>query len=165
MKKIIALVISAMFLLSACGEKVYAGTDIAEEFDGVKISLHMPEGWNYRAVRSDGVFELQHQGIQLFNGDIPEQKEMYDGRLFIAVAANGHAKSYIDSLGEALEKDLAEEMLVTSKGYSLRMISADGKPEYAVFEDLPEMCIFFDLDENDLAMAYNIINTISIEKE
>ena len=165
MKKIIALVISAMFLLSACGEKVYAGTDIAEEFDGIKISLHMPEGWNYRAVRSDGVFELQHQGIQLFDGDIPEQKGMYDGRLFIAVAANGHAESYIDSLGETSEKDITEEKLVTSKGYNLRMISADGKPKYAAFEDLPEMCIFFDLDGDDLVMAYNIINTINIEKE
>ena len=165
MKKIIAMIISTMLLLTACGEKVYAGTDIAEEFDGIKISLHMPEGWNYRAVRSDEVFELQHQGIQLFDGDIPEQKEMYDGELFVAVAANGHAESYIESLGEASEKEITEEKLVTSKGYNLRIISADGLPEYAVFEDLPEMCIFFDTDSDGLGMIYNIINTINIEKE
>lgn len=164
MKKIIAFLLAAAMLLCSCGEKVYAGTDITEDFDGVKISLHVPEGWNYLAVRSDEVFELQHQGIQLYDGDIPEQREMYGGRLFVAVAANGHAESYIDSLTELSEKEYSEESLVTSAGYGVKLISADGLPEYATFDDYPEMCIFFGIDGDSLEMAYNIINTIKIEK-
>ena len=164
MKKIIAFLLTAALLLCGCGEKVLAGAQITEDFDGIKISLTVPEGWNYLAVRSDEVFELQHQGIQLFDGDIPEQREMYDGKLFVAIAANGHADSYIDSLRELSAKEFTEESLTTSVGYSVKLISADGLPDYATFDDYPEMCIFFDLDGDDLTMAYNIINTIKIEK-
>lgn len=165
MKKIVAFTVAAALLLCACRAASPAGTEIAEEFDGIKITLSVPDGWSYLAVRSDEVFELQHQGVQLFEGDIPESPEMYDGTLFVAVAASGRAESYIESLGETSEKELAEENLVTSQGYSLRMIDADGLPVYAVFEEYPEMCIFFDLDKSAEITAYNIINTIKIEKD
>ncbi len=165
MKKLLALIFSAALLLCACRDASPAGTTVTEEFDGIKITVSVPDGWSYLPVRSDEIFELQHQGIQLFDGDIPEQHEMYDGEIFVAVAANGHAESYIDSLKELSENEPTEEKLTTSAGYNLKIIKTNGLPEYAVFEDIPEMCIFFDVDKSNETVAYNVINTIKIEKE
>lgn len=144
----------------------HVGKRITEtSFENRTISLTLPEGWNYLTISNSEIFDLQHTGIQLFDGEIPEQREMYDGKLYIAIAASGFAKSHVDSWVD-MGKEFTEEAHITSAGDDMKLYYVDGLPEYATFDYYSEMCVFFDLNENDdLDVIFGIIDSISFEDE
>lgn len=144
----------------------HAGKRITEtSFENRTISLTLPEGWNYLTISNSEIFDLQHTGIQLFDGEIPEQREMYDGKLYIAIAASGFAKRHVDSWVD-MGKEFTEEAHITSAGDDMKLYYVDGLPEYATFDNYSEMCVFFNLNENDdLDVIFGIIDSISFESE
>lgn len=167
MKRILVILLAAVLLLCSCGEKTPGidGESISQTFlDTYTINLTVPTGWNYLVISDSDMFELQHYGIQLFDGEIPEHPEMYDGKLYVAIAASGFAKTHIDSWVE-MGKDFIEEAYTTKAGCAMKLYYVDGLPEYATFDDYPEMCVFFDLNkDDDLDMIFGIIDSIKLER-
>lgn len=134
-------------------------TSISETFYDRIISLAIPESWNALRI-SDDIFDLQHIGIQLFEGEIPQKREMYDGKLFIAIAASGNAANYIDDYS-ALGTEFIEDTYTSKSGYKMTLYYIDGLPDYATFDDYPEMCIFFDLNNSDdVDVIFEIVDSI-----
>lgn len=191
MKRILILLFAVTTLLCCCGEKspntfddnnvpkdtvndpnpavvekepVNTGNSVIQAFDSCTISLTIPKNWNSLTISESDIFELQHIGIQLFDSEIPEQREMYDGKLFVAITASGFAKTYVDSWAE-IGKDFIEKTYTTKTGYVMKVYYVDGLPEYATFDDYSDMCVFFDLSENDeLDEIFGIIDGIEFCK-
>lgn len=182
MKRLLMLLFAAV-LLCSCGENA---PDVSNEVDGSKaevnnedysddkeknvtsisetfydrtISLAIPESWNALRI-SDDIFDLQHIGIQLFEGKIPKQREMYDGKLFVAVAASGNAANYVDDYS-ALGTEFTKDTYTSESGYKMTLYYVDGLPDYATFDDYPDMCVFFDLNSSDdMDVIFEIIDSI-----
>lgn len=167
MKRILVILFAAVLLLCSCGEKAPGidGKSISQPFlDTYTINLTVPNGWNYLVISDSDMFELQHNGIQLFDSEIPEHPEMYDGKLYVAKAASGFAKTYVDTWIE-MGKDFTEEAHTTKSGLAMKLYYVDGLPEYATFDDYSALCVFFDLDkDDDLDMIFAILDSVKLEK-
>ena len=50
------------------------------------MSVKCPNDWNKVDIVYSDDFPQQHTGLQLFDGEIPEQPEIIDGKIFIASA-------------------------------------------------------------------------------
>ncbi len=135
--------------------------NVARDFDGVSISVDIPVRWQSYTVEDYG---LQHVGIQIYDGEIPEQREMYGGKLFIASAASGRAQSYIESQEElGISYDVSD--YTTALGYKMKLFYRDGVLDYAAFDDFAGMCIFFDLGEqDDMSVIFRIIDSIYLSE-
>lgn len=135
------------------------------DFDGCTIGVTVLEGWNYYAVADDGIMELQHVGIQLYDGEAPEQKEMYGGKLFVAVAANGRASTHVDAWTD-MGTQFTEEAYTCESGAGMKLYYLDGRLDYATFDDYSELCVFFNLDDGDrLDDILKIVDTVKYESK
>lgn len=140
------------------------GKVITEKFEDFTISVTVPESWNYFVVANDGIIEPQHVGIQLYDGEVPEQKELYGGKLFVAAAANGRAETYL-GIEVDIKTPFTMEAYTTESGRGMKLYYIDGKLEFATFDDYPEMCVFFDLNESDdLNTVFAIIDSIDFKR-
>ena len=125
-----------------------------------KVTVKCPPDWNELAIVYSDNFPQQHTGIQLFNGKIPEQLEIIDGKIFIASATSGFADGHLKDRYSISDFESFE----TSKGYKLKIYYGnDDFPEFALFEEYPDMCIFFDIEsEEEIAEIVSIVNSIEI---
>ena len=131
--------------------------NVTRNFDGQVISVDIPIRWQSYTLED---YSLQHVGIQIYDGDIPAQREMYGGKLFIASAVSGFAQSYIESQ-EALGVSYDVSDYTTASGYKMKLCYRDGVLDYATFDDFKSMCIFFDLDEqDDMSVIFGIIDSV-----
>lgn len=133
------------------------------DFDGCVIGVTVPEGWNYYVVANDGIIEPQHVGIQLYDGEVPEQKELYGGKLFVAAAANGRASTYVDSWTD-MGTPFTEEAYTTESGTGMKLYYLDGRLDYATFDDYSELCVFFNLDDDSVDEVLGIVDSIEFER-
>ena len=131
--------------------------NVTRNFDGQVISVDIPVRWQSYTLED---YSLQHVGIQIYDGDIPAQREMYGGKLFIASAVSGFAQSYIESQ-EALGVSYDVSDYTSASGYKMKLCYRDGVLDYATFDDFKSMCIFFDLDEqDDMSVIFGIIDSV-----
>lgn len=129
------------------------------------FSVTVPKSWSYFTVMADGIIEPQHVGIQFYDGDIPEQKELYGGKLFVAVAVNGRAQTHVDGWQET-GTPFVEETYTTDSGAGMKLYYLDGKLDFATFDDRPELCVFFNLDDDDsVDDILKIVDTVKYESE
>lgn len=130
---------------------------ISSDVCGYEINVCFPEEWNEYLVTTD----TQFMGIQLFNGEVPEQLEIIDGNIYIAVATHGFADRYVYDAGyDKCEK----ENFTTKNGYGLIIYyDKNGMPIFATFDDYKYMCIFFDVEtKEEIAEIVSIVNSIEI---
>ncbi len=186
MKKLIIIAL-ALLLLASCGGKGTDGQDESQasagndflvdeqepisektvkyDFGGCVISVTVPEGWNDFVVEEDGIIEPQHFGIQLYDGEVPEQKELYGGKLFVAVAANGRAKAHVDAWAD-METPFTEEAYTSESGAGMKLYYLDGKLDFATFDDYSELCVFFNLDDGDSVQdILKIVDSVKYESQ
>ncbi len=125
-----------------------------------KVSVKCPNDWNKVDIVYSDDFPQQHTGLQLFDGEIPEQLEIIDGKIFIASATSGFADGHLKDRYSISDFESFE----TSKGYKLKIYYGnDDFPEFALFEEYPDMCIFFDIEsEEEIAEIVSIVNSIEI---
>ena len=131
---------------------------ISSDVCGYEINVCFPEEWNEYLVTTD----TQFMGIQLFNGEVPEQLEIIDGNIYIAVATHGFADRYVYDAGyDKCEK----ENLTTKNGYGLIIYyDKNGMPIFATFDDYKYMCIFFDVEtKEEIPEIMNIVDSIEIK--
>ena len=133
--------------------------NISRNFDGQIINVDIPVSWQSYTLED---YDLQHVGIQLYDGEIPAQREMYGGKLFIASAASGFAQSCTE-YQETRRDSYDVSDYTTASGYKMKLCYRGGIPEYATFDDFRDMCIFFDLDgQDDTDVIFRIIDSIVI---
>lgn len=131
--------------------------NVTRDFDGMTVSADIPVRWHSYTVED---YDLQHIGIQIYDGEIPEQREMYGGKMFIASAVSGRAQSYLESQ-EVLGVSYDVSDYTTASGYKMKLCYRDGVLDYATFDDFSSMCIFFDLSEqDDMSVIFGIIDSI-----
>lgn len=136
--------------------------NVTRNFDIMSVSVDIPESWQSYTLED---YSLQHIGIQLYDGAIPAQREMYGGKLFVAEAVSGFAQSYIESQ-EALGVSYDVSDYTAASGYKMKLCYRDGVLDYATFDDFKSMCIFFDLDEqDDMRVIFRIIDSIVLSAE
>lgn len=131
---------------------------ISSDVCGYEINVCFPEEWNEYLVTTD----TQFMGIQLFNGEVPEQLEIIDGNIYIAVATHGFADRYVYDAGyDKCEK----ENFTTKNGYGLIIYyDKNGMPIFATFDDYKYMCIFFDVEtKEEIPEIMNIVDSIEIK--
>ncbi len=130
---------------------------------GCVISMTVPESWNDFVVEEDGIIEPQHIGIQFYDGEVPEQKELYGGKLFVAVAVNGRAQTHVEGWQDT-GTPFVEETYTTDSGAGMKLYYIDGQLDFATFDDRPELCVFFDLDDGDsVDDILEIVDTVKYE--
>ncbi len=131
--------------------------NVTRDFDGQFISVDIPVRWKTYTLED---YDLQHVGIQIYDGDIPEQREMYGGKMFIASAVSGRAQSYLESQ-EALGVTYDVSDYTTASGHGMKLCYRDGVLDYATFDKFSSMCIFFDLDgQDDMSVIFRIIDSV-----
>ncbi len=136
--------------------------NVTRNFDIMSVSVDIPESWQSYTLED---YSLQHIGIQLYDGAIPAQREMYGGKLFVAEAVSGFAQSYIESQ-EALGVSYDVSDYTAASGYKMKLCYRNGVLDYATFDDFKSMCIFFDLDEqDDMRVIFGIIDSIVLSAE
>ena len=131
---------------------------ISSDVCGYEINVCFPKEWNEYLVTTD----TQFMGIQLFNGEVPEQLEIIDGNIYIAVATHGFADRYVYDAGyDKCEK----ENFTTKNGYGLIIYyDKNGMPIFATFDDYKYMCIFFDVEtKEEIPEIINIVDSIEIK--
>ncbi len=129
------------------------------------FSVTVPKSWSYFTVMADGIIEPQHVGIQFYDGDIPEQKELYGGKLFVAVAVNGRAQTHVDGWQDT-GTPFIEETYTSESGTEMKLYYLDGRLDFATFDDYPELCVFFNLDDGDsVEDILKIVDTVKYESE
>ena len=131
---------------------------ISSDVCGYEINVCFPEKWNEYLVTTD----TQFMGMQLFNGEVPEQLEIIDGNIYIAVATHGFADRYVYDAGyDKCEK----ENFTTKNGYGLIIYyDKNGMPTFATFDDYKDICIFFDVEsKEEITEIMNIVNSIEIK--
>ena len=129
------------------------------------FSVTVPKSWSYFTVMADEIIEPQHVGIQFYDGDIPEQKELYGGKLFVAVAVNGRAQTHVDGWQDT-GTPFVEETYTTDSGAGMKLYYLDGKLDFATLDDCPELCVFFNLDDGDnVDDILKIVDTVKYESK
>ena len=123
-----------------------------------KISVSYPSNWNELCIQASDEFDWQHTGIQLFNGQLPEQPEILDGDIYIYEVSNGFANT-------AEYENFEVESFTTANGYSVEIYyNKDNLPVFIAFDGYPSLCIFLDANCNcEISTIVKIINSIDIK--